>query len=240
VEQGRRGGNDDTLSAESLDGLLDLLDGILEVGLPDVTSINNTDGEDLVGAEGLDDLLELLGSTDKVDMNSGSALGENVQVVDDVAKVGRQGELGDVLSESSKLLVGGTESILSLLGEVKNQDRLVDLDSLGTSLGQLGQKLLIDGQEGVEEGDGVHRGTTVRLSEVEERDGSEDDRASNDTLGLGLKEVADGLGVGRQGESLAILESGANIVVVAVEPLYHLLCTEKSDQYSVPDRASRR
>ena len=52
VQKRAGGGNNDTVLAELLDGNLDGLDGALEVGLPDVTAVNNTGREDGVGANG--------------------------------------------------------------------------------------------------------------------------------------------------------------------------------------------
>lgn len=70
VKKRAGGGDDDTVLAELLDGGLNKLDGLLEVGLPDVTAVDNTGGEDLVGSEVVNDLLELLRVTDKVNVES--------------------------------------------------------------------------------------------------------------------------------------------------------------------------
>jgi len=74
VKEGAGGGNNDTVLAELLDGVLDLLDGGLEVGLPDVTAVNDTSGEDLLGAKSGDNSVELLGVADKVDVDGVEAL----------------------------------------------------------------------------------------------------------------------------------------------------------------------
>ena len=67
----RAGSSDnDAVLAELLDSVLDKLDGLLEVGLPDVTTVNNTGGQNLLWAEVLDDLLKLLWVTDKVNVKS--------------------------------------------------------------------------------------------------------------------------------------------------------------------------
>ena len=58
---------------------------------------------------------------------------------------------------------------------------------------------------------------------MEERDGAEDGRASDNTLGLSLEEFANRLRVGGEDEGLVILESGSDVVVVAVEPFHHFL-----------------
>lgn len=226
VKEGRRGGDEDTVLAELLDGGLDDLDGLLEVGLPDVTAVNDTGGEHLLLAEVLDDLAELLRVADQVDVKGVGVLEggvDNVEVVDDVAEVGGESELGTSGAlESGELLVGGLESLLDLGGEVEDEDGLINLDGLGASLLELLQELLVDGEELVEERDGVDGLATVGLAEGEERDGTDEDGTGGDAGLLGLLELTDRLGVGGEGEGLVVLESGLDIVVVGVEPLDHL------------------
>ena len=144
VEKGRRSSNNNTLGTQRLDGFLDNLDCLLKVGFPDITSIDYTSRECLAGCKSLDNLLKLLRSTDKVNVDTWNSLGKNSQVVNDVSEIGCKGKLGDLAAQGSELLVGRTESLLSLLRKVKNKDGLINLDSLGTSLGQLGQELLVD------------------------------------------------------------------------------------------------
>ncbi len=50
VERGARGGNHDTPFARRLDCCLDSLDGTLEVGLPDVATIDHTSGKNRLRA----------------------------------------------------------------------------------------------------------------------------------------------------------------------------------------------
>ena len=197
VKEGAGGGDEDTLLAKLLDGGLDDLDGLLEVGLPDVTAVNDTSGEDLLLAEVLDDLGELLRVADKVNVESVCVLEDavnDVKVVDDVTEVGGEGDLGTAGTlESVELLVGGLEGLLDLGGKVEDEDGLVDLDGLGTSLLELLQELLVDGKELLEEGDGVDGLATVGLAEGEERDGTDEDGAGGDASLLGLLELTDGL-----------------------------------------------
>lgn len=155
-------------------------------------------------------------------MDTVDVLGESLKVVDDVTEVGGEDELGDLVTKAGELLVGRAESSLALLGKVEDEDRLVDLDGLGTSLLELGQELLVDGEEVVKKVNGVDRLATVGLAEVEERDGANDDGAGGDASLLGLLEVGDDLGGSGQGELLVVLESGLDVVVVGVEPLDHL------------------
>lgn len=222
VEERAGGGNNDTILAELLDGGLNLLNGTLEVGLPDVAAVNNTSGEDGVGTKGADHSLELLWVADQVNVDGVDVLGKSVNVVDDVTEVGGEDNLGDLGAQAGKLLVGRLEGSLGLGGQVEDERRLVNLDGLGAGLLELGEELLVDGQKLVEESDGVNGLTTVGLSEVEEGDGTNQDGAGGDTSLLGLEELNNSLGVGVELEGLVVLESGLDVVVVRVEPLHHL------------------
>lgn len=216
MEKRRRSGNNNTVSTEELDSLLNGGNGLLVVGLPDVTSVNNTGREDLAGGKGTGNGLELLRVANKVNVDSGDRLDvvEDLNVVDNVTEVGGEGDLGDGITLGGEEIVGGLESSLSLLGKVENEDGLIDLDSLGTGSLELFQQLNIDGKELVEEGDGKNRLATVWLSEVKERDGSDKDRAGGDAQGLGLVELTDGLGVSSKAEGLVVLEGRTDVVVV--------------------------
>ena len=226
VEERAGGGDNDTLLTDLLHGLLDDLNGLLEVGLPDVTAVNDTGREDLLLAEVLDNLAELLRVADQVDVKSICVLEDavsDVKVVDDVTEEGGEGDLRtSVALEGVELLVSGLEGLLDLLGKVEDEDGLVDLDGLGTGLLELLQELLVDGKELVEEGDGVDGLATVGLAEGEERNGTDEDGAGGDAGLLSLLELADGLGVIGELEGLVVLESGLDVVVVGVEPLDHL------------------
>lgn len=214
MEKRAGGGDDDTVLAKLLDGRLNNLDGVLEVGLPDVTAIDYTSREDLVGAQLADDSVELLGVPDEVNVDTLGVLeaGEDIKVVDDVAEVSGNDSLGQVAA--SKLLVCGLESILDLLGQVIDEDRLVNLNSLGTSSLELLKELDVYGQELVEKGDGVDRLATVGLTKGKEGDGTNKDRAGDNASLLGLEELDDRLGVVGKLEGLAILEGGLDVVVV--------------------------
>jgi hypothetical protein len=222
VEERAGGGDDDTVLAELLDSSLDGLDGTLEVGLPDVAAIDHTSGEDGLGAESTNHGLELLGVADEVNVDGVDVLGQGLKVVDDVTKVGGEDKVGDLVAKGSKLLVGGLEGSLALGGQVEDQDGLVNLDGLGTSSLELGEELLVDGQEVVKKVDGVDGLVTVGLAEGEEAHGADKDGAGGDTSLLGLVEVGDDLGGLGELEGLAVLEGGLDVVVVGVEPLDHL------------------
>lgn len=222
VEEGRGGGDDDALLANLLDGGLNDLNGTLEVGLPDVATIDNTGGEDGLRAEGLDNLIELLWVADKVDVDSVDILGKNVNVVDDVTEVGGENNLWDGISESGKLLVGWLEGSLDLWCEIEDQGWLIDLDSLGTGSLELLEKVNVDWDKFVNQRDWVNGLVTVWLSESEERNRSDKDWAGGDASLLGLNELVDSLGAVDKLELLVVLEGWLDVMVVRVEPLNHL------------------
>ena len=63
---------------------------------------------------------------------------------------------------------------------------------------------------------------TLGLSESQEGNGTEEDRAGNDTSFLGLEELADRLSILGEGKGLGVAERRLCVVVVAVEPFHHL------------------
>lgn len=216
VEERRRGSNDNPVRAESLDGLLNDGNGLLIVGLPNVTSINDTSGEDLTRSKSTSNGVKLLRVADQVDVNSrdGSNAGEDIDIVDNITKVGSQGDSGDISTSGLECRVGRLESILGSLGQIQDEDRLVYLNGVGTCRFEFLQELNVGGEEIAEKGDGLNRLTTVRLSEVKERDRTNKNRASDNTLLLSLKELADGFGVGSKSEGLVFLEGGTDVMVV--------------------------
>lgn len=222
VEERGGGGDNDTVLAELLDSALNNLDGALQVGLPDVSSVDNTSGQDGLGAQSTNNGLKLLRVADKVDVNSVDVLGDEVKVVDDITEVGGEDELGDLVTQAGELLIGRLESGLGLGGEVEDENRLINLDGLGTSLLELDEKLLVDGQKLLEQVNGVDGLATVGLSEVQEAHRANKDGAGDNTGLLGLVELSNGLGGSRQLEGLVVLESGLDVVVVGIKPLNHL------------------
>jgi hypothetical protein len=225
VEEGAGGGDNDTLLAEALNGKLNLLNGSLEVCLPDVTAINNTSRENLVGAKSIDHRVKLLGVADQVDVDTVEALKgrEDINVVDDVTEVGGENKARSLGTKGAELLVNRLESSLGLEGQVKDKDGLINLNILNTSLLQLGKELDVDGEELIDLGDGVNRLATVGLGEGQERDGTQDDRAGDDAGLLGLKELSNRLRVLSQLEGLVVLKGRLDVVVVRVKPLDHFL-----------------
>ena len=224
VKQGAGGGDNNTVLSKLLNSGLDLLDGSLEVGLPDVTTIDNTSRQSLVGAKGSKNGIELLRVTDQVDVDSIHILdgGENINVVHNITEVGGDGDLRGGSTEVADLLIGGLESSLDLGGDIQDEDRLVNLDLLGTSSLELLQKVGVDRQKTLEQINGVNILATVGLGESQEGDRSDKDRDSLDTKLKGLLEFGNGLGVGVQLELLVLLQSGLDNVVVGVKPLNHL------------------
>jgi hypothetical protein len=222
VEEGRRSGDDDAFSTELLGGRLDNLNGPLEVGLPDVAAVDNTSRQDGLGAKSTNDGVELLRVADKVNVDGVDILGHSLKVVDDVTEVGGEDKLGDLVAEAGELLICGLEGGLGLGGQVQDEDGLIDLDSGGTSLLQLGEELLVDGDELVEQVDGVDRLTTVGLAEVQEGDGTNENGTGLDAGLLGLLVLDNSLGLGSELEGLVVLKGRLDVVVVRVKPLDHL------------------
>ena len=224
VEERAGGGNNDTVLADLLDSGLNLLNGSLEVGLPDVTAVNDTSGQGLVGAKSGNNSVELLGVTDKIHVDGVDVLegGEDINVVDDVTEVGSHSQAGSLGTQVTKNLVGGLESSLDLGSKVVDENGLINLNILGTSSLKLRQQVNVDGDKVVDLGDRVHASTTVGLGKGQERDGTQEDGAGSDTSSLGLVELADGLRVGGKSEDLVVRQSRLDVVVVAVEPLDHL------------------
>lgn len=222
VKEGAGSSGNDAVLAELLHSGLDLLNGALQVGLPDVTSIDDTGRQNGLGAEAADDSVELLRVADQVDVDSVDVLGDEVDVVDDVTEVGGEDELGDLVTKAGELLVGRLEGSLGLAGQVQDKDGLVNLNGLGTSLLQLGKELLVDRHKLVEQVDGVNLLATVCLTQVQEGDGTNKDGSGVDTGLLGFCELSNSLGGGSELEGLVVLESGLDVVVVGVKPLNHL------------------
>lgn len=218
VEEGRRGGNNDTLSAEDTDSLLAELHGRGNISLPDVTARNNTEREDEIGGlDGLKDGDELFGGTVQVNVETGDAqLGNDVDIALETAVVGGKHDRG---GNGDKLAVRGDERALVVGSDIENEEGLIDLDPVSTSGLELGQELLVDREELGEEGDGLEARLSLlgSLTEDEERDGAENDGAGRNTGGLGLLELLNCL-VEKQLELGRLRELGDDKVVVRVEP----------------------
>lgn len=222
VEEGRGGGNDDALLANLLDGGLNDLNGTLEVGLPDVATIDNTGRQDGLWAKRLDDLVKLLWVADKVNVETVDVLGNGINVVDDVTEVGGENNLGDGISESGKLLVGWLEGSLDLWCEIEDQGWLIDLDGLSTGSLELLEELNVDWDKFVNQRDWVNGLVTVWLSEGKERNWSDKDWAGGNASLLGLNELVDSLWALSKLELLVVLEGWLDVMVVRIEPLDHL------------------
>lgn len=225
VEERARGGNDHAVLAQLLDGQLNLLDSGLVVGLPDVTAIDNTSRKDLLGAQSPDDGIKLLRVTDQVDVDTVEVVEgrKDINVVDDVTKVGSKDNAGSLGTKGTQLLIGGLESSLGLGGQVEDEDGLVNLNILNTGLLELGKQVSIDRDELIDLVDGVNGLTTVSLGEGQEGHRSQDDGTSDNTGLLGLEELNNRLGLVGQLEGLVVLQSGLHVVVVGVKPFDHFL-----------------
>lgn len=222
----RAGGRDNnSVLAKLLDSVLNLLDGSLEVGLPDVATINNTSREDLLGAKSGNNSIELLRVADKVHVDTMKVVQsrENINVVDNVTEVGGKDNARSLVTESTNLLIDRLEGSLGLGREIENENRLVNLNVLDAGSLQLSKEVNVDGNQVVDLVNRVNFLTTVGLGEGQEGDGTQDDGTSNDASLLGLEELSNGLGVRSELEDLVLLEGRLDVVVVRVEPLDHFL-----------------
>ncbi|KAH3667498.1 hypothetical protein OGAPHI_003147 [Ogataea philodendri] len=141
VQQGGGGSNNDLLGTNLLDSLLHESNRLGEVVLPDVSTVNNTNGKSLLSGKDRNNLVELLWSSDKVKVETGNwQVLDGSQVWSNVTEVGGQNELWKTLGLGQDI-VSGLESGLDLLRQVQNQGWLVDLDLLGTSSSELLQNL---------------------------------------------------------------------------------------------------
>lgn len=199
VEEGRRGGDDDAVSAEDGDRGLGDLEGRGDVVLPDVAARDESEGEDEGGVlDASEDRLELLGSAVEIDVEAvDGELGDELDVGVEAAKVGRDGDLESRggLGEGS---VGRGELGAEGRGGVENESGLIDLDLGGASSLELDEELSEGGNELVEDIDRLERGVLLvatGLADNEVGDGAENDGAGDDASGLGLLELVDGLGV---------------------------------------------
>lgn len=93
---------------------------------------------------------------------------------------------------------------------------------VGTSSLEGLEKLDVDGDKLAQQRNGLNRVTTLSLSESQEGNGTEDDGTGNEAGFLGLEELANGLSILCEGESLGVAERRLCVVVVAVEPFHHL------------------
>ncbi len=94
VKEGRGGGDDDTVGTELGNGLLGELLGGGEVGLPDVSAGDETEGQDELGRlDSSDDVFELSWLTVEVDVESGD--GEVLEELDGLAYTTKVGGEGD-------------------------------------------------------------------------------------------------------------------------------------------------
>ena len=204
--------------AKSIDGFLSALNGDGEVGLPDVTTRNDTKREDNVGGlDGGNDVIELLGSTVKINVKaSNGELGDEAQVGAKTREVGGKEDFGRNLGQGG---VGSDVLRLESLSFVKDEDGLIDLNPLGAGSLQVSEESLVDGDKLGEQADGLEPGLGILagLSENKERDRSQYDWASRDTGGEGLFVFLNSL-VEVQLEISLIRELGDDKVVVRVEP----------------------
>ena len=125
--------------------------------------------------------------------------------MDDITEVRGEDNLWDLVTESSKLLIGWLERSLGLGGEIVDESGLIDLDSLGTSSLELDKVFLVDREELLEEVDWVDGLATVGFAKVKEGHWADKDRSGGNASLLGLKEFDNSLWVGAELEDLVVL-----------------------------------
>jgi hypothetical protein len=195
VEEGGRCGDDHTVGAEGVDGLLGERDRLLKVVLPDVAAGDDTEGEaDLGRLDGLDGSVELLRRAGQVDVEElDRKVLDEVDVAVQTAEVGGDGDVEANLGELAVgLLVLGREAG----GGVHDKGRLVELDRGGAGLLKGLEELDVDGDKLLEEGDRLEVGIGGRaigrgLADEEVGDGTGQDRSGLKAGLLGLLEELD-------------------------------------------------
>ena len=224
VQQRGGSGNNNSLVTQLLDGLVHKSRGLGVVGLPNVSTVNNTNRQSLVVTNNLQDLVELSWGSGKVKVETADWQGlDGVQVWSDVTEVGGQGDLRQTLT--NQLLESRLVQVLDILRQVQDQDRLVDLDGSGTGVVQLSEQRLVDRQELVQQRDRVQvQGVLVSLTQVQVRDRTNNDRSGLDAQFLGLQVLNNWLQAGLrvQLELGRVGEGWSDIMVVGVKPLHHL------------------
>ena len=171
--------------------------------------------------DGGNDTLDLLGFSVciKVETVDGQVLEE----LDRLADSSVSGGDGDLWGNRGEGLVDLLELGTHGLGLVEDKDGLIDLDVLDTLLLQLGEELLVDGEQFVEELDGLKVGWGISALSDKRKvsDGTEEDRSGGDTLSLGLLVFLELL-VKVELEGLVGRVVDLDNVVVGVEEFTHL------------------
>lgn len=199
VEKGRRGGDNDTVGTESVNGLLGNLLGRSQVVLPDVAARDETEGEgELRVLQGGKDRLELSRGTVKIDVKSvNGQLGNELDVGLETAEVSGKSDL-EARGGLGESLVSLGEDVTELVSGIEHKTGLIDLNLFGTSGLELLEEFSKGGSELVNDVDGLEVLVgliTASLADEKVGDGTENDGASLDAGLLGLGVLVDVLGV---------------------------------------------
>mmetsp|Transcript_18854 Transcript_18854/g.34198 ORF Transcript_18854/g.34198 Transcript_18854/m.34198 type:complete len:615 (-) Transcript_18854:549-2393(-) len=232
VEKGARGGHKYgeagrrtiSSSSSSLKTGLHNLNGLIQIGLPNVAAVDHAEGNRrLLGSYGnVDSGLQFLGRANEIHVEcvNGKFL-NNGEVVAKAAEVVGHQDLGagHFTNRGIGLVVQGGV----LVRQVEGQYGLVDLDPLRAGGDELLDQIHVERQQTVEEGNNGLEISRLGLADVEEGDWTHKNGSGFDAQGLGLQKLADGLRrSGGEFEGLLSRELGHHVVVVGVEPLLHL------------------
>ncbi|EEQ36271.1 conserved hypothetical protein [Clavispora lusitaniae ATCC 42720] len=223
VQQRGRSGDNNSVSTELLDSLLNHSRSLGVVGLPDVSTVNNTNGQNLLGVQDGDNIIELLGTSDKVKVETRNRQAlDGSQVRSDVTKVGGQDDFWQAFA--NQLLESGLVQFSDRLRQVQNQNRFVNSHGLGAGLVQLGQQRLVNWQELLQKRNRLQvQRVLVGLTQVQVGDWTQHNWSGLNAQLLGLQVFDNRLqtSLGVQLELGGVRESWSDIVVVGVKPLDH-------------------
>src|SRR5690606_8539502 len=135
--------------AQAFVGVMQDLQGLLQIATPDVAAVDQAQGQDLVGGQAIKNDRVLLRRAHQVDVQAiHRQAGGQSQVVLQAAEVG-----GDQLLQRLLLqqVVNALEGVLPVLWKVEGKDRLVDLHPLHALGSQALEDLAIQRQQAVDQ-----------------------------------------------------------------------------------------
>ena len=189
----------------------------VQIGLPDVATVDHAQRNDLVRGQQIDHRQHVVAALERIDVQARHGqVGGQIGVLLQRPKIGGEQQLGATAFE---VVVRGVERVLPIGIQLGHQNRLVHLHPLHALRGQRVEQLRIDLQQARQQGELV--GVILGLADRQIRDRADDHRLGPNALGLGLGQLFEQargieLELGRRGEFRH------DVVVVGVEPLGHL------------------